>query len=669
MDLYRAITSGQEDKVRLLLDLGADVNIQESQHETALYAAAAGGYIEIVRLLLEKGAEINTRGGEYGTALQAAASSGHTEIVRLLLEKGADVNTQGGIFGTALQDAVALGHIEIVRLLLEKGADVNTQGGIFGTALQDAVSLGHIEIIRLLLEKGADINTQGGEFGTALQTAISRGYSEIARLLLEKGADVNAEGGKFGTAPQTAISRGYSEIARLLLEKGADVNAEGGKFESALLAAILDGNVPITKLLLDEYGDKIPITEKVLEKVVKLSKNVVQLLSLLLQKEQGRITITKEIFMSATESEKGGEILALLLESSIKMSEDIIWVRDLGKVGYSTQEIVELFLDHKNDSPWIYFESTGIPCLDIQTDRHIPGCCHAVSPREGRQRQISNTLFESRQTNLDHQEIIFQIQELCGLAGVKPTTRKITDWVGHIELSDSDRSLSVSYALPTDKKTPTDFRIIWSRIARALEGFYQAAALMQANNLCCDSFTILKSGSPGHDPSSSSLGEIISVSFKSVLELIEELQDFMNLDSEFPNSERLLLSASTAILELIWPDIPKVPGGSSVEWCLHLCALAAQFLCLGLLSYSQAHIGPLQPFFLDSFSRQIRIMGLDREHLYPFVVVELVSLSCLDNMTRGQVLLFYNSQTSPQKRFSETQIQRLMQSHDIFGPC
>ena len=54
----------------------------------ALQAASARGNEPIVRLLLEKGANINVQGGGYGNALQAALAQGNEPIVRLAAGEG-----------------------------------------------------------------------------------------------------------------------------------------------------------------------------------------------------------------------------------------------------------------------------------------------------------------------------------------------------------------------------------------------------------------------------------------------------------------------------------------------------------------------------------------------------------------------------------------------------
>ena len=63
------------------------------------------GHEENGKLLLDKGADLNLQSGEYRSALQAASFAGHEEIVKLLLENNADVNAQGGWHGPAFQAA------------------------------------------------------------------------------------------------------------------------------------------------------------------------------------------------------------------------------------------------------------------------------------------------------------------------------------------------------------------------------------------------------------------------------------------------------------------------------------------------------------------------------------------------------------------------------------
>lgn len=89
---------------------------------TALQAACAAGHADVVKILVECGADVNVQTGFHGTALQAAAACGFLEICEFLVAQGALVNTVGGHFGSALRAAVYLSHLDVVKFLLDKGA-------------------------------------------------------------------------------------------------------------------------------------------------------------------------------------------------------------------------------------------------------------------------------------------------------------------------------------------------------------------------------------------------------------------------------------------------------------------------------------------------------------------------------------------------------------------
>ena len=120
------------EKVRLLLDKGADVNVRTKQGLSPLFIAAThDGNVDVIKLVLERGADATKAPGPAGVtgALMMSARANDTASCKLLVEKGAVAKAKGPGGFTALISAAGYGNAELVKLLLDRGADVNAQSG------------------------------------------------------------------------------------------------------------------------------------------------------------------------------------------------------------------------------------------------------------------------------------------------------------------------------------------------------------------------------------------------------------------------------------------------------------------------------------------------------------------------------------------------------------
>ena len=91
LGLHEAITKGDVDTVRQMVEAGADLNVREpSGGSSPLITAAVFGQTEAARVLIEGGADLNLQNNEGSTALLTAAFFAHPEIVEVLLAAGAD---------------------------------------------------------------------------------------------------------------------------------------------------------------------------------------------------------------------------------------------------------------------------------------------------------------------------------------------------------------------------------------------------------------------------------------------------------------------------------------------------------------------------------------------------------------------------------------------------
>ena len=92
----RGDRGGSVDRVRALIDAGADVDVRNHKGQAALHCAAKAGFVDIVELLLAHGAEVDARDGSGDTPLATALRSTVKDkaalmaVVRLLVDAGAD---------------------------------------------------------------------------------------------------------------------------------------------------------------------------------------------------------------------------------------------------------------------------------------------------------------------------------------------------------------------------------------------------------------------------------------------------------------------------------------------------------------------------------------------------------------------------------------------------
>jgi Ankyrin repeats (3 copies) len=83
--LARAASLGNVEMVKLLIESGADINLQmEDEGDTALMIAALYNHLEAVKILVEAGADVNI-GNYYGTkAVVMAATNAHEDVYNYL---------------------------------------------------------------------------------------------------------------------------------------------------------------------------------------------------------------------------------------------------------------------------------------------------------------------------------------------------------------------------------------------------------------------------------------------------------------------------------------------------------------------------------------------------------------------------------------------------------
>ncbi|MBC8217089.1 MAG: ankyrin repeat domain-containing protein, partial [Planctomycetes bacterium] len=278
--LFYAVRESHDELSRFLIDQGADINYTDKNGYIPLSWALWNEDREMMKLLVTNCADVNFVAKDDWPFLHYLAENNDRELVELFLSHGAKLNVKDnesltelhiavsegnrdlarflvskGATALELHLAVCLGDLARVKSLVEEGVDVDTKDESGWTPLYWAASTAEEEVAEFLIGKGAGIDVRANNNCTPLHQAAFVGAAQLASLLISKGADSNARDEGNGTPLHSAAEGGHKDVVELLLANGADVNAKGKDGRGPLHRAVQAGHREVVQLLLANGAD------------------------------------------------------------------------------------------------------------------------------------------------------------------------------------------------------------------------------------------------------------------------------------------------------------------------------------------------------------------------------------------------------------------------------
>lgn len=243
--MYAALYGSAAD-VRDLLTAGADPNLANESGATALMWATDS--LEKVRLLIDHGADVNAKSDAVRTPLLIAAGRhGAAPVVKLLLDHGANPSAHSPSLGgdmTPLAEAAYSGDYEVLQMLIARGADMKAgRPGALAFA-----NLMNRSDFTALLSKGATAEDYSLQL---LFTTPPNADAHDMVALLEHGADPNFKAPDGNSLLHLAAATDVVQAAavKTLLDRGLDANAKNPDGKTPLDYALLRGDTPVVELL------------------------------------------------------------------------------------------------------------------------------------------------------------------------------------------------------------------------------------------------------------------------------------------------------------------------------------------------------------------------------------------------------------------------------------
>jgi len=230
-ELSMIIRDESLDALKEYVKQGKNINKKGSLGGTALMEAVAIQNIDKIKYLIDKGADVNAATENGRTAYSYAF--GNDEIVKILKDAGADVDANNQLFL-----AIIYKNKEAVETLINNrealGIDMNAKDEDGSTFLVSALYYYDNEIItKIINTPGIDLNIKGHGGQTALHIA-SDDYENAVKLLINAGADLNKQDDDGQTAMHLAVIQEHEDIVKILKDAGADITIKNNEDQTAL---------------------------------------------------------------------------------------------------------------------------------------------------------------------------------------------------------------------------------------------------------------------------------------------------------------------------------------------------------------------------------------------------------------------------------------------------
>ena len=193
-EFLTAAVRGDTATLKKCLGQGVEINVTNRQGRTAVTIASLNQQYDCVALLIEAGADINLQDETCFNPFLLSCLNNDLRLLRLVLPAKPDLARLTRFGGVGITPASEKGHVEIVReLLAHTEINVNHTNFLGWTPLLEAIVLNdgaekQQEIVQLLLEHGANPHMTDKYGKTPLELANEKGFREIAQLLINAGA-------------------------------------------------------------------------------------------------------------------------------------------------------------------------------------------------------------------------------------------------------------------------------------------------------------------------------------------------------------------------------------------------------------------------------------------------------------------------------------------------
>ena len=236
--------------VPVLIEHGADLNLQDKMKQTPLHAAVCQADIQegdIKRLISSD--NINMQDVNGFTAVHLAINSQVWSVLPVLIQNNADIGLSDHVENTPLHRAVCFGRAPIdIITKLTTSSNIDSKNRSGHTALQQAITWKSWNLVPVLVNNGSDVNICGYKGNTPLHECVNQPNAPldvIRCLIMMSSHNINVQNKDKHTVLHLAVNARRWDLVGILATNGADVCIYDNMQMTPLHRAIKFKDVPL----------------------------------------------------------------------------------------------------------------------------------------------------------------------------------------------------------------------------------------------------------------------------------------------------------------------------------------------------------------------------------------------------------------------------------------
>ena len=267
--IHFAASQGQDDFIKFLFILDADINVTDKRGRSAIHFANS----RCTELLIQHRADVHKMDEDNLAPIHYAAKNGDASKIDCLVRHGIDVNDSRYAFlnKSLIHMGAESGYAASIDCLVKHGANVNSLDTNRRTPLMLGIveRNGGVELVESLIKHRADVNIADMNGQTAMHMAVEFSRSativvSIINCLANCGAQMNVRDNHYRMTPIFLAPHFANEVVMdCLIKNGADFSILHDDQKTLLHEAARWNSVSIVDILVKTWGFDVNIRDSV----------------------------------------------------------------------------------------------------------------------------------------------------------------------------------------------------------------------------------------------------------------------------------------------------------------------------------------------------------------------------------------------------------------------